>query len=65
MPTPYYRIELEKREVRTGGMATACLMECHLCGSTISSRGGGAPVLCDPCGDAVVSGRLRGSVKRD
>lgn len=47
-------------------IATAAVRSCDLCGKVIFGMGGpGNGVLCVSCGDALRSGKLRGTVKRE
>ena len=46
-------------------LATAAVLSCGLCGSTISGSGGpGHGVICRPCGELLLAGRLRSCVQR-
>jgi len=45
---------------------TAAVMDCGLCGRTISGMGGpGDGAVCMPCGNELRRGALRGAVKWD
>jgi hypothetical protein len=45
-------------------LVTAAVMSCGLCGSTISGSGGpGYGVICRPCGELLLAGRLRSCVQ--
>lgn len=62
MKAHYKLTAVPKRDLR-GSLVTAAVMWCGLCGSTISSSGGpGDGVICEPCGDALKTGGLRGCV---
>lgn len=60
----FYYDELSLRETgRPGGLATAALLSCGLCGHTISGMGGpGQTPICEPCHDLLYRGHLRGCV---
>lgn len=58
------RVEVPRPKPGTVRMVRPALMNCKLCGTTISSSGGGADYLCSECGDDLVAGRLVGLVKR-
>ncbi len=61
----YYTVSLirnDPKPAEEGEFMTCALLQCDLCGGTISSSGGGGgqhAVLCIPCGDALESGNLR------
>lgn len=47
----------------TGMIATAAVMDCGLCGAVISGMGGpGNGVVCEPCGELLLQGALKGAV---
>lgn len=46
-------------------ITTTSILSCSLCGQTIAGMGGpGYGALCRACGDDLIRGRLRGTVKR-
>jgi len=57
---------LEPRKLRTGGIATAAIRRCGLCGGMISGMGGpGHGSVCKPCGEALKKQQLIGAVVWD
>ena len=54
-----YCARLVTREINTGGMATAMMIDCIACGSILASAGGGGDHICTTCYDTLYSGKLR------
>lgn len=51
------------RKATVSGMATAAHMPCVLCGTIISGMGGPGQNLCIKCGDEIMSGEMRESLR--
>ena len=59
----YYKLEKVTIENRPGGIATAAVRSCGLCGTMISGMGGpGSGSVCIPCGNLVKSGQARSCI---
>jgi rubrerythrin len=56
-PTEFY--ELTKHQLTRGGLRTATVWGCSLCGTVISGMGGPSNgTICTECGDAIVEGKF-------
>ena len=65
MAIEYYELTRRKFKDASGfQIASAAIMECGLCGRTISGSGGpGDGAICIPCGDVVKSGQARAAIQ--
>jgi hypothetical protein len=67
MPLEYYelqRITIPDPEPGEFRIASAALLTCGLCGTTIDGSGGpGDGPICIPCGNVVRRGQARGAIK--
>lgn len=58
MVIKYYKLELVERS--QGGIQTACLLCCNMCGVAISGMGGpGSGQLCLECGGKILDGTAK------